>query len=129
VKRWSSIFAERERLLSAFMAACDEFRYLPLDLTIEAWHLHWIVRHDDRVMSMVGRLKNRMRQALKRGRIWTEGYCHNVLKNDEALFAARDYIRKHPGCRVIDGRMCVRTSNADGSGESKDTGPPGEAGG
>jgi hypothetical protein len=120
--------AERERLFAAFVSACAEFNYLPLDLTIEAWHLHWIVRHDDRVMSMVGRLKNRMRQSLGRGRIWTEGYSHSVLQGDDDLLATRDYIRKHPGCRLSDGRPFTRQAT-NGEPFGKDEEPPGGAGG
>jgi hypothetical protein len=120
--------AERERLFAAFVSACAEFNYLPLDLTIEAWHLHWIVRHDDRVMSMVGRLKNRMRQSLGRGRIWTEGYSHSVLQSDDDLLATRDYIRKHPGCRLSDGRPFTRQAT-NGEPFGKDEEPPGGAGG
>lgn len=98
------LFDEREQkdLLSAFLAACDEFRYRPFDLSIESWHMHWIVRHDDTVESMIGRLKNRVRQRLNRGRIWTEGYWHRLLTTDEELLIARDYVRRHAGCRLID---------------------------
>ena len=95
---------EQRDLLSAFLAACDEFGYRPSDLSIESWHMHWIVRHDDAIESMIGRLKNRMRQHLNRGRIWTAKYWHRVLKTDEELLIARDYIRRHAGCRLIDGK-------------------------
>ncbi len=111
---------EQVKLLAAFQLACDEFEYRALDLTIEAWHLHWIVRHTDPVKSMVGRLKTRMRQSLGRGRIWTEDYCHNVLESDDDLFATRDYIRKHLGCRLIDGKLY---------GGEADEEPPGKAAG
>jgi hypothetical protein len=100
-------FSHRDRaiLVTEFVAACKEFAYRPLDLSIEAWHLHWIVQHKDPVESMVGRLNNRMRQRLDRGRIWTVGYCHHVLRRDEELVTARKYIREHPGCRISDGRI------------------------
>jgi len=102
-------FCHRERaaLGSAFLAACMEFAYRPLDLSIEAWHVHWIVQHNDPAKTMVGRLKNRMRQRLDRGRIWTVGHCHHVSSSDEALVTARKYIRDHPGCRISDGRILV----------------------
>ena len=44
--------------------ACDEFGYRLTDASVESWHLHWIVEHGfDPVATMVGRLKNRIRQA------------------------------------------------------------------
>ncbi len=100
-------FSHRERavLFSAFVAACEEFGYRPFDLSIEAWHVHWIVRHNDSVESMIGRLKNRMRQPLDRGRIWTAGYCRHRLRTDEELATAQKYVRDHPGCRISDGRI------------------------
>jgi len=95
---------EQQKLLHAFLAACDEFGYRASDLSIESWHLHWIVRHDDSGASMIGRLKNRMRQRLNRGRIWTRGYWQRALRTDADLLVARDYIRRHPGCRLLDGK-------------------------
>lgn len=95
---------QQAHLASEFHAACSEFRYVLCDLSIEAWHLHWIVRHNDTVASMVGRLKNRMRQRLKRGQIWTDGYWHRVLVSDEDLLTTRKYIRRHDGCRISDGQ-------------------------
>jgi hypothetical protein len=46
-----------------------------------------------------------MRQRLNRGRIWTEGYWQRGLKTDDELWIARDYIRRHAGCRLIDGKL------------------------
>lgn len=95
---------EQKLLMSAILAACDEFGYRVFDLTIESWHLHWIARHHDAAESMIGRLKNRMRQRLNRGRIWTEGYWQRALITEEDLLIARNYIRRHAGCRLIDGK-------------------------
>src|SRR4051812_38645648 len=54
--------AQQERLFSAIVAACTEFRYSLEHLSIEQWHLHWVVGHGfDPIEIMVGRLKNRMR--------------------------------------------------------------------
>jgi len=95
---------EGDRLERAILAACDEFGYRLFDLSIESWHLHWIVRHDADAKSMIGRLKNRMRQELRRGRIWTKGYWRRELRTEEELLIARQYIRRHPGCRIIGGQ-------------------------
>ena len=57
----------------ALITACAEFHYRISDVTIESWHLHWILFHgDDPIEKVMGRLKTRMRQALARGKIWTE---------------------------------------------------------
>lgn len=85
--------------------ACAEFGYTLTDLSIESWHLHWIVSHGfDRVDVMVGRLKTRMRQALGRGRIWTEGYCHRCLYSPDEIGAAGGYIGRHAGARIVASR-------------------------
>jgi len=106
LRRQPVLFSEvaQAMLSSALLAACDEFAYRLFDLSIESWHAHWIVRHEDAVDAMVGRLKNRMRQRLNRGRIWTRGYCHRALLTEEDLIIARKYIRRHSGCRLIDGK-------------------------
>jgi REP element-mobilizing transposase RayT len=92
------------QLTFALLTACSEFDCRLLDLAIESWHLHLIVIHNDPVESMVGRLKNRMRQRLNRGRIWTAGYWHRILMTDEELWIARDYILRHDGCRITAGK-------------------------
>ncbi len=92
----------------ALRAAADEFGYVLTDLSIESWHLHWIVDHGyDPVPDMVGRFKTRMRQMIERGRIWTDGYCHRCLRDDEELCVAREYIARHKGCRMVDGKRVV----------------------
>jgi hypothetical protein len=97
--------AERHRLLEALVAACVEFRYKLSDVTIESWHLHWILFHgDDTIETVMGRLKTRMRQALARGKIWTEGYCAEPLFDNLSIEQAQEYIARHDGCMMIDGR-------------------------
>jgi len=104
--------AQCDALFDALCAAASAFHYVLTDAAIESWHLHWIVRHGyDRVPTMVGRLKTRMRQALDSGRVWTEGYCHTCLYSEEALQGRRDYIARHPGCRMTNGRI-IRPSSS-----------------
>jgi hypothetical protein len=91
-------------LFESLRAACDEFGYRLTDASIESWHTHWIVAHGfDAVATMVGRLKNRMRQALSVGRIWTEGYYDSRLFEIPAVEMRSAYIARHPGCRMTDG--------------------------
>jgi REP element-mobilizing transposase RayT len=89
----------------SILDAADEFEYLLTDLSIESWHLHWIVAHDDDdVAALVGRLKTRMRQALGRGRIWTAGYYDRRMRGPDELAHVRAYIARHHGCRLTDDR-------------------------
>jgi hypothetical protein len=104
--RFSAV--ERDELFDALVAATEEFDYRLSDATIESWHLHWIIWHEDSVDVVMGRLKTRMRQALDRGRIWTEGYCAEPLFDDAALVQAQEYIAKHRGVRMRDGRVIER---------------------
>jgi len=96
---------EQKLLFQSISAAATEFNYNLRDLSIESWHLHWIIDHPDHIETMVGRLKNRMRQSLNRGRIWTEGYYSHCLLTDEAVHWARQYIAKHAGCRLSAGTV------------------------
>jgi hypothetical protein len=96
---------ERLQLFAALKAACDEFDYRLSDVAIESWHLHWILFHrDDEIEVVVGRLKNRMRQSLNRGRIWTKGFCAVPLFDNLAIEQAQEYVAKHRGCMMSDGR-------------------------
>ena len=96
---------QQARLFDALRNAAEEFHYDLTDASIESWHLHWIVNHGfDSVPTMVGRLKNRMRQALGIGRIWTEGYYDSRLFDMRALESRRRYIGRHAGCRMPDER-------------------------
>jgi REP element-mobilizing transposase RayT len=101
----SVLFTELDQvtLLTAIQTAATEFEYRLWDLSIESWHLHWIIQHEDKIDAMVGRLKTRMRQALQRGRIWTEGYDARILHNQDAVLSVRNYIRRHHGCRISAG--------------------------
>jgi hypothetical protein len=38
---------DQDELMAGLLAACDEFGYRLFELSIESWHLHWILRHDD----------------------------------------------------------------------------------
>jgi hypothetical protein len=78
------------------------------DVVIEATHLHWIIGHDDGVDGMVGRLKNRMRQALGRGRVWTAGYCGRGLTTVNQVDVAREYLSRHEGVRMLAGQIVPR---------------------
>jgi hypothetical protein len=100
---------EQTAAFEALMAAADEFGYRLSDSVVEATHLHWIVNHDDGIEVMVGRLKNRMRQALDRGRIWTDGYCARELTTLDKLNAAREYLSRHAGVRMLAGQNVWRT--------------------
>ncbi|HZZ29300.1 MAG TPA: hypothetical protein VFE46_14980 [Pirellulales bacterium] len=95
---------QQTQLFVALANACKEFDYRLSDASVETWHLHWIVDHDGNVSEMVGRLKNRMRQALDQGRIWTAGYWDRTLTNETALRQAQKYIAKHSGCRMSGGK-------------------------
>ncbi len=96
-------------LQHALQNATDEFGYGLTDLSIESWHLHWMIEHGyDPVHTMVGRLKTRMRQVLNRGRIWTDGYCHRCLYDRDGIHNARKYIARHTGCRIIAGQTVNR---------------------
>jgi REP element-mobilizing transposase RayT len=95
---------QQHQLFDALRAAAEEFHYRLTDASIESWHLHGIVEHGfDPVATMVGRLKNRMRQALNIGRIWTEGYYDSRLFESTALQPRRQYIARHAGSRMTDG--------------------------
>src|SRR4051812_45553219 len=94
---------ERLRLFAAILAACAEFQYRLSDVTIAPWHLHWTMFHrDDPIEKVMGRLKTRMRQALARRRIWTEGYCAEPLFDERAVEQGQEYIARHDGCRMLD---------------------------
>jgi hypothetical protein len=107
LKKSSVVFSaiEQRELFAAIQLASQEFGYRLTDAVVEAMHLHWIIGHDDAVEAMVGRLKTRMRQRLNRGRIWTEGYSHRLLFDDDSLYQARNYLTKHDGLRLLNGQL------------------------
>ena len=99
------IFTDTQQLtlFHALRLAADEFGYRLTDVSIENWHLHWIVGHgSDPIATVVGRCKTRMRQSLNRGRIWSEGYHYRTLTTDDDTTTARRYIANHAGCRLTD---------------------------
>jgi hypothetical protein len=106
---------ERNEVFDALQLAAIEFGYQITDAVVEATHLHWIIGHSDSVADMTGRLENRIRKRLNRGRIWTDGYSHRLLFDEAALYQARQYLTKHTGLRLLAEKLC-NTS-------------PGEAGG
>lgn len=102
---------DRDRLFDALVNACAEFQYRLSDVSIESWHLHWIMFHGDEPIEIgVAQLKTRMRQALARGKVWTEGYCAEPLFDNAAVEQAQEYISRHNGCRMIDGRTIDRAN-------------------
>jgi hypothetical protein len=103
-------FSDREgdELHLSIVAAANEFGYRLSDLVIEATHAHWIIAHDDEMEAMVGRLKNRMRQRLSRGRIWTTGYCGVEIRDLKGLHDARNYLAQHRGLRILAGEVVKR---------------------
>jgi hypothetical protein len=110
MKTPSVAFTEREleEIFEALTLAADEYQYRLSDAVIERTHAHWIINHDDEMEVMVGRLKNRMRQRLNRGRIWTAGYCGFELRTLTALQQAREYLAQHAGARMIAGQIIPR---------------------
>jgi hypothetical protein len=100
---------QQAQLFEALRNAAEEFQYDLTDASVESWHLHWIVHHGfDSVPTMVGRLKNRMRQALGIGRIWTEGYYDSRLFDIAAIESRRRYVGRHAGCRMSNAIMIAR---------------------
>jgi REP element-mobilizing transposase RayT len=99
---------QQSKLFDALQSAALEFNYELTDASVENWHLHWMCQHGfASIATMVGRLKNRMRQALNIGRTWTEGYFDSKCFEPEMIAARRGYIAKHAGCRMTDGRIVV----------------------
>jgi REP element-mobilizing transposase RayT len=98
--------AQQLLLFDSLRAACVEFHYELTDASVESWHLHWMCHHGfDSVATMVGRLKNRMRQALNIGRIWTEGYFDSLCFETELVQIRSRYIARHTGCRLTNGKI------------------------
>jgi hypothetical protein len=97
--------SDQDELFDALVGAADEYGYRLSDVVMESTHVHWIISHNDEMKVMVGRLKNRMRQRLNRGRIWTAGYCGFELRSLKALQQAREYLAAHAGARMIAGQF------------------------
>ncbi|MEM6313017.1 MAG: hypothetical protein AAF743_02975 [Planctomycetota bacterium] len=93
---------QQDRAFAALRAACTEFNYWLVAASFESWHVHLLVQHgDDAIATVAGRLKNRMRQAVNHGRIWSSGYDARFCYNDRQLIARRDYINAHRGARTL----------------------------
>jgi hypothetical protein len=97
---------QQTKLFDALRTTADEFVYELTDASIESWHTHWMCHHGfDSVSKMVGRLKNRMRQAINIGRIWTEGYYDSMCFDPSAVEWRSRYIARHAGCRLSNGKL------------------------
>ncbi len=97
---------QQTKVFDALQSAADEFGYALTDASIESWHVHWMCQHGyDPVATMVGRLKNRMRQALNIGRIWTEGYYDSMCFDQAKILIRRSYIARHEGRRLTEGKI------------------------
>jgi hypothetical protein len=121
---------QQDAIFGALRDAAAEFNYRLADVSVESWHLHWTIWHGcDMVKVMVGRLKNRMRQKLNIGRIWTHGYCYESLDGELAVENVRQYIAHHSGCRMIDGVIIEKQKLMRAPTPSASTGiqPPGGA--
>ena len=97
--------ADRERLFHSLVAACEEFGYRLSDVTIESWHLHLIVVHgDDKIETVMGRLKTRMRQAVRAGGFGPRGIVPNRCLMRRRLRKFRSTLRGTTdcGCRMGD---------------------------
>lgn len=106
---------DQQIAFDALVCAADEFRYALIAVSIESWHAHWLIDHGfDDVDAMVGRLKTRMRQAVGRGRIWTEGYDARYCFDQAMIDRRRDYIRRHRGYRMLPGEIAVVDASPPG---------------
>ncbi|MEM6333506.1 MAG: hypothetical protein AAF823_09240 [Planctomycetota bacterium] len=93
---------EQDAALRGLIAACEEFGYRLIAVSIESWHAHALLSHGgDSVTKVVGRLKNRMRQAIGRGRVWAKGYDKRYCFSEAEVLTRRAYIQRHRGNRTI----------------------------
>ena len=98
------LLSETEQLaaLDALIEAGNEFGYELHAVSIESWHAHVLVSHgSDKVATVAGRLKTRMRQAVDRGRVWTTGYDRRYCFTEADVAARSNYIQRHNGYRPI----------------------------
>lgn len=95
---------EQKTAFEALVAACDEFDYRLIAVSVESWHAHVLLSHGgDGVATVSGRLKNRMRQAVERGKIWTAGYDKRYCFTEAEVQARHEYIVRHHGFRALYG--------------------------
>ncbi|MEO0965891.1 MAG: hypothetical protein AAFY08_12310 [Planctomycetota bacterium] len=93
---------EQKTSFEALVAACDEFNYRLIAVSIESWHAHVLLSHGgDGVAKVAGRLKNRMRQAVGKGKVWTEGYDKRYCFTEAEVQARYEYIAGHDGYRPL----------------------------
>jgi hypothetical protein len=93
---------EQNLAADILVSACERFGYPLFCLSIECWHLHWLTDcRSDAIPTMVARLKNAIRQALGRGRIWTAGYDKRFCFSLEQVNARYEYIARHAGFRDV----------------------------
>jgi len=93
---------EQSIAFEALIAACVEFDYTLVAVTIETWHAHLLLTHGrDDVAKVAGRLKNRMRQAIDRGRVWTKGYDKRFCYTEADVMHRQEYITRHRGHRPL----------------------------
>jgi hypothetical protein len=98
--------AERDVLFNTIQDAAGEFNYKLYCVSIECWHSHWLIWHGRGAADvMIGRLKTRMRQALTRGKVWTEGHCARSLYSEGAMDIRMRYIQAHEGHRFLPGEL------------------------
>lgn len=97
---------EQAIAFDALCAACMEFRYYLLAVSIESWHAHLLIDHGyDKCEDAIGRLKTRMRQGITSirgsGRIWTEGYDERYCFDAPGITRRSAYIQRHHGNRPV----------------------------
>ncbi|MBB6428923.1 transposase [Algisphaera agarilytica] len=98
---------EQDAVFDGLCRGVVEFNYELLAVSVESWHVHVLVSHEtDAVKTVVGRLKNRMRQAVDevspgRGRVWAKGYDKRYCFTDAQVRTRMAYIERHAGCRAV----------------------------
>ncbi len=93
---------EQAAALDGLIAGASEFQYRLIAASIESWHVHFLIDHGfDSVAVMVGRLKTRMRQAIRSTRIWTAGYDSRYCFEEREVQNRWAYINRHAGSRKL----------------------------
>jgi len=94
--------AQQREAFDALQAAAVEFGYALLAASIESWHTHMVVDHGfDGVSRVAGRLKTRMRQSIRIGRVWATGYDKRYCFIESQVSARTNYVNRHAGARAI----------------------------
>lgn len=93
---------EQDLMFESLCQSSQKYHYQLFAVSVDSWHLHWLINHhQDPVSTMVGRLKNAMRQKLNRGRIWTKGYNKRYCYSEDDVYSRMAYIQRHRGYRTI----------------------------